>query len=142
MVVEARAKARVYSQRPGQVWGTVGDRDKRPEVWNGDTWVDRACSAVAPCAARCMSAPRRSTYPAADNTGRLTAERLRAVPRAHGRAPEWVVDTAPPPAHVAELAVATVCPAAVSVQLQQVPRGQGSRATQERRKRRIHGGNR
>ena len=36
MVVEARAKARVYGQRPGQVWGTVGERDKRLKVWNGD----------------------------------------------------------------------------------------------------------
>ena len=36
MVVEAWVKARVYSQRPGRVWGTVGDRDKRLEVWNGD----------------------------------------------------------------------------------------------------------
>ena len=35
MVVEARAKARVYGQRPGRVWGTVGDRDKRLEVWSG-----------------------------------------------------------------------------------------------------------
>ena len=36
MVVEARAKARVYSQRPGRVWGTVGDRNKQLKVWNGD----------------------------------------------------------------------------------------------------------
>ena len=35
MVVEARAKAGVYSQRPGRVWGTVGDRDKRLCVWDG-----------------------------------------------------------------------------------------------------------
>ena len=35
MVVEARAKAGVYSQRPGRVWGTVGDRDKRLHVWDG-----------------------------------------------------------------------------------------------------------
>ena len=35
MVVEARAKARVYSQCPGWVWGTVGDHNKRLEVWNG-----------------------------------------------------------------------------------------------------------
>ena len=34
MVVEARAKDRVYSQRPGRVWGRVGDRDKRLQVWN------------------------------------------------------------------------------------------------------------
>ena len=75
-------------------------------------------------------------------TGRLTAERLRVVPRTRGREAEWVVDTAPPPADVAELAVAAVHPAAVSVQLQQVPQGQGSRATHERRERRIRGGNR
>ena len=36
MVVEAMAKDRVYSQRPGRVWGTVGDRDKRLRVWNGE----------------------------------------------------------------------------------------------------------
>ena len=35
MVVEARAKAGVYNQRPGRVWGTVGDRDKRLHVWDG-----------------------------------------------------------------------------------------------------------
>ena len=36
MVVEARAKDRVYSPQPGRVWGTVGDRDKRLQVWNGE----------------------------------------------------------------------------------------------------------
>ena len=36
MVVEARAKARVYGQWPGRVWSTVGDRDKPLEVWKGD----------------------------------------------------------------------------------------------------------
>ena len=35
MVVEAKAKAGVCSQRPGRVWGTVGDRDKRLRVWDG-----------------------------------------------------------------------------------------------------------
>ena len=35
MVVEARAKDRVYSQRPGRVWGTVGDRDTRLQVLDG-----------------------------------------------------------------------------------------------------------
>ena len=72
---------------------------------------------------------------------RLTTERLRAVPRSRGRTAQLVVDIAPPPAHVAELAVAAVRPAAVSVQLQRVLRGQGSRATHERCERRIRGGN-
>ena len=45
-------------------------------------------------------------------------------------------------AHVAKLAVATVRPAAVSVQPQQVLRGRGSRATRERCERRIRVGNR
>ena len=36
MAVEARAKARIYDRRSGRVWGTVGDRDKRLEVWNRD----------------------------------------------------------------------------------------------------------
>ena len=35
MFVEARAKDRVYNERSGRVWGTVGDRDKRVEVWSG-----------------------------------------------------------------------------------------------------------
>ena len=29
------ARDRVYSQRPGRVWGTVGDRDKRLLLWDG-----------------------------------------------------------------------------------------------------------
>ena len=55
-----------------------------------------------------MSAPatRRSACRAAANRGRLLAERLRAVPHTRGRAAEGLVDTAPPPAHMAELAVA------------------------------------
>ena len=36
IVVEASAKDRVYSKRPGPFWGRVGDRDKRLQVWNGD----------------------------------------------------------------------------------------------------------
>ena len=34
IVSEAKAKDRVCSQRPGPVWGIVGDRDKRLRVWN------------------------------------------------------------------------------------------------------------
>ena len=83
-------------------------------------------------------------------------------PRTRGRAAEWVVDdTGPPPAHVAELAmVATKVqppraashvgvheagaqhPAAIRVELEHVPAGQGSWETRERRGRRIHGVNR
>ena len=35
MVVEARANDSVYRQRPGRVWGTVGERDRTLRVWNG-----------------------------------------------------------------------------------------------------------
>ena len=35
IVVEARANDRVCSQRQGRVWGRVGDRDKRLQVWDG-----------------------------------------------------------------------------------------------------------
>ena len=123
----------------GRQWGiTIRGSRCGTRTW----WVDRACDVVAPCAARYMSAPRRSAYRAADNTGRVTAETLRAVPRTRERAAKWVVDTASPPAHVAEQAVAAVRPAAVSEQLQQVPRGQGSRATHRHHERRIRGGNR
>ena len=98
------------------------------------------------------AAPR--TLP--DNSGRLTAERLRAVPCTA----EWVVDTAPPPAHVAELTVAATevrppkaaspvgvleagaqHPTTMHVEPEQVPGGQGSPATQKRPERRIRGGN-
>ena len=60
-----------------------------------------------PFAARYMSAPpRRSTYRTADNSGQLTAERLQEVPRARWWAADRVAGAPPPPAHVAELAVA------------------------------------
>ena len=51
-------------------------------------------------------APRRSADRSTDNRGRLTAEELWAIPCTRGRAAEWVFDSAPPPTHIAERAVA------------------------------------
>ena len=66
------------------------------------------------------------SHPAALHTVPPTTaadSRPKGCGRSRRRAIEWVVDTAPPPAHMAELAVAV-------------------RATHERRERRIRGGNR
>ena len=35
MVVEKCAKALVYNQQPGRVWGRVGDKELRLTVWDG-----------------------------------------------------------------------------------------------------------
>ena len=101
MVVEARAKARLYGQRPG---GTLINGSR---CGTGPWWVGRTWSAVAPCAAHCVSAPppRRSACRSVDNRSRLTAERLQAVPSTLRRPAKWVFDSAPPPAHIAERAV-------------------------------------
>ena len=121
--------------------------------------------------------------PAAPHTVPLTTvadSRPKGCPRAHGRAAEWVVDTAPLLVHVTGLAMvatevrppraaspagvpeagaqrpaamrarAKLAPsiakqainAVLPVELEQVPAGQGSRATRERCERCIRRGNR
>ena len=86
----------------------MGDRDKRLELWNGvlvGGWDVECCCPLC-ISLHVRTSPHPSAYRYADNRGRLTAERLQAVPCTCGRAAEWMFFSAPLPAHIAERAVA------------------------------------